>query len=104
MTDALGDLVVGTGRVAADPEADDDAPVAVERHAAAKRDRAAADAGSVLGVEAARGAALSSDGRRLFTANGNSNPVSVIDARTEMVVATVPVGSESWGLAVVGEK
>jgi len=38
------------------------------------------------------GIALSPDARRLYTANGKSNSVSVIDTGTRQVVATVAVG------------
>ncbi|HYT72848.1 MAG TPA: hypothetical protein VEK78_15790, partial [Gemmatimonadales bacterium] len=38
------------------------------------------------------GIALSPDGRRLYTADGRSNQVSVIDTGGRKVVATIPVG------------
>lgn len=44
--------------------------------------------------------ALSPDGSRLYTANGLSNDVSVIDTASRRVVATIPVGGRPWGVAV----
>jgi YVTN family beta-propeller protein len=38
------------------------------------------------------GIALSPDGRRLYTANGKSNSVSVIDTESRQVIATIAVG------------
>jgi YVTN family beta-propeller protein len=38
------------------------------------------------------GIALSPDGRWLYTADGRSNTVSVIDTKTPKVVTAVPVG------------
>ena len=46
------------------------------------------------------GVAMSPDGKRLYTANGPSNDVSVIDAETMTVVATVPAGRSPWGVAI----
>jgi YVTN family beta-propeller protein len=46
------------------------------------------------------GLALTADGKRLFTANGPSNDVSVIDTDSLKVIATVPAGSVPWGVAV----
>src|SRR5262245_13935539 len=43
VTDALGNLVVRAGCIAADAEPSDAAPVLVERHAAADRDGSTAD-------------------------------------------------------------
>jgi YVTN family beta-propeller protein len=42
--------------------------------------------------------ALSPDGGRLYTANGNSSDVSVIDLRRGEVVKTVAVGRSPWGV------
>jgi YVTN family beta-propeller protein len=44
------------------------------------------------------GIAFASDGR-LYTANGSSNDVSVIDPKTERVVARIAVGGSPWGVA-----
>ena len=43
----------------------------------------------------------SPDGALLYTANGSSNDVSVIDAATMKVVEKIPVGEGPWG-AIVG--
>jgi YVTN family beta-propeller protein len=45
------------------------------------------------------GLALSRDGRWLYTANGLSDTVSMIDTRTRHVVASIRVGKRPWGLA-----
>jgi YVTN family beta-propeller protein len=37
----------------------------------------------------------------LYTANGPSNDVSVVDAATRQVIARIPVGQRPWGVAVV---
>jgi YVTN family beta-propeller protein len=47
------------------------------------------------------GIGLTHDGRTLFTADGPSNQISVIDTRSRRVVATIPVGKRPWGIAVV---
>ncbi len=46
------------------------------------------------------GLAVSPDGRRIFSANGPSNDVSVIDADSFKVIATIPVAKGPWGVAV----
>lgn len=46
------------------------------------------------------GIALTADGKFLYTANGPSNDVSVVDTDTLKVVKTIPVGSSPWGVAV----
>ena len=38
------------------------------------------------------------DGRKLYTANGPSNNVSVLDAQTMQVLKTVPAGELPWGV------
>ena len=47
------------------------------------------------------GIGLTEDGSYLYTANGPSNDVSVVDTETLEVVATVPAGERPWGVAVV---
>ena len=47
------------------------------------------------------GILLTPDGRKLYAANSLSNDVSVIDTRTNRVVATVASGDGPWGLAIV---
>ena len=46
------------------------------------------------------GIALSPDGRRLYTANGPSNDVSIVDTSTLRVVKKIPVGRSPWGVIV----
>ena len=46
------------------------------------------------------GIALSHDGRRLFTANGPSNDVTIVDTSSLSVVKKVPVGKGPWGVVV----
>ena len=48
------------------------------------------------------GIGVTPDGRYLYTANGPSNDVSVVDAESMSVVATVPAGERPWGIAIVG--
>jgi len=45
------------------------------------------------------GIMLSRDGKRLYTANGPSNDVSIIDTASLSVIKSVPVGNSPWGLA-----
>lgn len=46
------------------------------------------------------GIALSSDGRLLYTANGPSNDVSVVDTTTLSAVKRIPVGESPWGIVL----
>ena len=46
------------------------------------------------------GLALSHDGRRLYTANGPSNDVTIIDTSSLSVLEKVPVGKGPWGVVV----
>jgi YVTN family beta-propeller protein len=46
------------------------------------------------------GIGLSPDGSKLYTANGPSNDVSVIDVATGEIKRKIPVGSLPWGVAV----
>jgi YVTN family beta-propeller protein len=46
------------------------------------------------------GIALSDDGTRLYTANGPSNDVSVVDTTTLKVIKKIPVGKSPWGVAL----
>ena len=44
--------------------------------------------------------AVSRDGRTVYTADGLSDAISVIDAQSRKVTATVKVGRQPWGVAV----
>jgi len=46
------------------------------------------------------GVVLSPDGKRVFTANGPSNDVSVVEVETMKEIARVKVGQGPWGLAI----
>ena len=46
------------------------------------------------------GLAMSADGSRLYTTDGVSNQVSVIDTAADEVIAQIPVGKFPWGVAV----
>ena len=46
------------------------------------------------------GIGVSADGARVFTANGPSNDVSVIDVATGTVAKRIKVGGLPWGLVV----
>ena len=49
------------------------------------------------------GIGITPDGRYLYTANGPSNDVSVVDTETNQVVGTIPAGERPWGVAIIGE-
>ena len=46
------------------------------------------------------GIALSKDGKKLYTANGPSADVSVIDIESGKVDRRIAVGGSPWGIAV----
>jgi YVTN family beta-propeller protein len=46
------------------------------------------------------GIGLTPDGRKLYTANGLSNDVSVIDTATGKVINTIQAGNGPWGVAL----
>jgi YVTN family beta-propeller protein len=46
------------------------------------------------------GIGISNDGKTLFTANGPSNDVSVIDIASFKVTTRIKVGESPWGIAV----
>ena len=46
------------------------------------------------------GIALSRDGRRLYTANGSSDDVTVVDTSSLSVLKKIPVGKGPWGVVV----
>jgi YVTN family beta-propeller protein len=47
-----------------------------------------------------RGIGITPDGRTLYTANGPSNDVSVIDATILQLTGRIHVGQSPWGIAV----
>jgi YVTN family beta-propeller protein len=46
------------------------------------------------------GMALSADGKRLYTANGSSNDVTVVDTSSLSVLKRIPVGHGPWGVVL----
>ena len=44
---------------------------------------------------------LAPDGKTLFTANGSSNDVAVVDAGSMKLLGRIPVGDSPWGLVVL---
>jgi YVTN family beta-propeller protein len=46
------------------------------------------------------GIALTEDGRKLYTANGPSNDVTVVDTEKMQVLKKIPAGKIPWGVAV----
>jgi YVTN family beta-propeller protein len=44
--------------------------------------------------------AFSPDQKRLYTTNGMSNDMSIIDLDTQTVIKSVGVGTYPWGVAV----
>ena len=43
---------------------------------------------------------INTDGTRLYTTNGVSNDISVIDIENRKVIKSIPVGRYPWGLVV----
>ncbi|MGH7703099.1 MAG: beta-propeller fold lactonase family protein, partial [Gemmatimonadales bacterium] len=56
--------------------------------------------GSVKVGQRPWGIALTGDGKKLYTANGPSNDVSVVNTETLTVSATIPAGKIPWGVAI----
>jgi YVTN family beta-propeller protein len=46
------------------------------------------------------GIALSADGKNLYTANGPSNDVSIVDTAALRTIKTIPVGRSPWGIVL----
>ena len=46
------------------------------------------------------GVVVSPDAQRVYVANGRGGTVSAIDAATNTVTATVPMGARPWGIAL----
>ena len=40
---------------------------------------------------------MSPDGKRVYTANGPSNDLSIVDTGAWRILAKVPVGQKPWG-------
>jgi YVTN family beta-propeller protein len=47
------------------------------------------------------GIALSPDGSKLYTANGASDDVSVVDVKARKELKRIKVGGGPWGIAIV---
>ncbi|MFN2643545.1 MAG: hypothetical protein ABR570_01010, partial [Burkholderiales bacterium] len=45
----------------------------------------------------------SPDGARVYVSNGRDATVSIIESRTNEVLATVPVGRRPWNMALTGD-
>ena len=58
--------------------------------------------GSVTVGQRPWGIALSPDGRTLYSANGPSNDMSVVDLATNTVSGSIRVGSGPWGVVALG--
>jgi YVTN family beta-propeller protein len=61
----------------------------------------------VEAVPAARsslGIALDPSGTSLYTANGASNDVSVVDVKSRKELSRIKVGDGPWGIATVSKK
>jgi YVTN family beta-propeller protein len=56
--------------------------------------------GSVKVGQRPWGIALTEDGKKLYTANGPSDDVSVVDTDRLQVIKTIPVGKIPWGVAI----
>jgi YVTN family beta-propeller protein len=48
--------------------------------------------------------ALSSAGDRLYSANGPSHDVSVVDTRTLRVIKRIPAGRSPWGVVLAPDQ
>ncbi|HVF90680.1 MAG TPA: hypothetical protein VNH22_11485 [Blastocatellia bacterium] len=46
------------------------------------------------------GIAITPDGKKVYTENGLSNDVSVIDATSNTVIRTIKAGDGPWGIAI----
>ncbi|HTC23164.1 MAG TPA: hypothetical protein VK688_02315, partial [Gemmatimonadales bacterium] len=57
-------------------------------------------AGTVAVGQRPWGIALTPDGRKLYSANGPSNDVTLVDTETLKVIARIPVGRAPWGVAI----
>ena len=46
---------------------------------------------------------MSRNGARIYVSNGRGNSVSVIDTRENKEIATIPVSSRPWGIALTSD-
>jgi YVTN family beta-propeller protein len=46
------------------------------------------------------GVAVSPDDKRIYVANGRGKTVSVVDAATDSILASIEAGERPWGIAV----
>jgi YVTN family beta-propeller protein len=46
------------------------------------------------------GIAVTPDGRKLYSANGPSNDVTVVDTESMKVIRKIPAGELPWGVAI----
>ena len=49
------------------------------------------------------GVAVSPDGKRVYISNGRGGTVSVIDAASNTIVTSIPVGARPWGIALTSD-
>jgi YVTN family beta-propeller protein len=49
------------------------------------------------------GVVVSPDAKQVYVANGRGGTISVIDATTNSVTATLPVGQRPWGIALTSD-
>jgi len=60
--------------------------------------------GSIEAGQRPWGIALSPDGKTIYTANGPSNDLSIVDLETKQVTKKIALGRGPWGVAVVEQK
>ena len=54
-----------------------------------------------VGTHPIRGIEVAPDGTALYSANGPSDDVSVVDLKTEKETGKVKAGSSPWGIAII---
>jgi YVTN family beta-propeller protein len=59
------------------------------------------EVGSIEVGERPWGIAVSADGTTLYTANGPSHDVAVVDVASRQLKTRIPVGRQPWGVAIV---
>jgi YVTN family beta-propeller protein len=58
----------------------------------------------MLDVNRIWGIALDPSGSKLYTANGASNDVSVVDMKSRKELHPIKVGEGPWGIAIVSQR